>query len=98
MQSDVLIKILKEIRPELEAHGVTHLALFGSRARGDYRPGSDVDLLLDVKVGNRFSLLDLIGVEHMVGDTIGLKANAVMRRSLDDRFREGIKNDIVAIF
>ncbi len=37
--------------PCFESEGVTHMALFGSRARGDNRPDSDVDLLIDIVPG-----------------------------------------------
>ena len=37
---------LDEVREVLLRHGVTHAWLFGSRARGDHRPDSDVDILV----------------------------------------------------
>lgn len=37
---------VEEVRDVLRRHGVTHAWLFGSRARGDFRPDSDVDLLI----------------------------------------------------
>ena len=65
---------------------------------GDNRPDSDIDLLVEVPETNSFSILNLIGVEHAVSDNLGLKANAVMRRSLRDNFRASIEPDIVDIF
>jgi len=47
---------------------VTKLAIFGSRARGDARPDSDLDVLVEVEPDSRFSMLDLIGVEHIIKD------------------------------
>lgn len=98
MQQSELIATLRSLRPRLEAEGVEHLALFGSRARGDNRPDSDIDLLVEVPEEGHFSLLDLIGVEHLVGDTTGLSANAVMRRSLRGEFKANIAPDILEIF
>jgi uncharacterized protein len=98
MQQADLVKSLAALRPQLEAEGVQHLALFGSRARGDHRPDSDIDLLVEVDDRAKFSLLDLIGVEHLVTDTIGIQANAVMRRSLKPRFKLSIEPDILEIF
>lgn len=98
MQRDQLIDRLRRLRPELADRGVTHLALFGSRARGDHRPDSDVDLFLDVERGRKFSLLDLIGIEHQLTDSIGLAANITMRRSLSPEFREKTTPDVVEIF
>lgn len=74
------------------------MVLFGSRARGDNRPESDIDFLLEVDPAAKFSLLDLVGVEHIVSDAIGMPANAFMRRSLDEKFRQSIESDLVAVF
>lgn len=98
MDRQQLIDTLKELRPDLAAEGVTHLAIFGSRARGDHRPDSDVDLLVEVDPSKQFSILDIIGVQHHVTDRTGIAASAVMRRSLKAGFQRRIEKDIVEIF
>ena len=72
--------------------------IFGSRARGDAREDSDIDILIDVDPDAKFSLLDLIGVEHIIEDATGLRAQATMRRSLEPRMAERITDDIVEVF
>ena len=94
----MLLARLASIRPGLEAEGVSHLALFGSRARQDNTETSDIDLLVEVMPASRFSLLDLIGVQHMVEDATGLNANAVMRRSLPPDFSRSIFSDVITVF
>lgn len=89
---------IRALQPELAREGVSHVALFGSRSRGDARLDSDVDLLIDVSEDKPFSLLDLIGVEHAIGDRIGLPVNVVMRRSLVPHFARAIASDIIEIF
>ncbi len=98
MTRDEIIAKLREAAPALKAEGVTGLAIFGSRARGDFRQDSDLDLLVEVAPDSRFSLLNLIGVEHIVEDTLGLPAQATMRRSLDSRMAERIRDDIFEVF
>jgi uncharacterized protein len=98
MQRDVIVEKLRTLRPDLLAEGVVHVALFGSRARGDHSQQSDLDLLLDVDPSSRFSILNLVGVEEIVETATGIPANAFMRRSLDDDFRASIKDDIVEVF
>ena len=98
MNRDLLIEKLKSTRPALEAKGVTHIALFGSRARGDFRPESDVDILLEVEPNSDFSILTLASVQEIVSDATGIVSNAVMRRSLRDKFKAAIAPDIVEIF
>jgi predicted nucleotidyltransferase len=48
MKRDEIIKRLKEREADLRAHGVMHAALFGSAARGEQRPDSDIDILVDL--------------------------------------------------
>jgi len=94
MTRDEIIAKLKQAAPALRAEGVTGLAIFGSRARGD----SDPDVLIDVDPQAKFSLLDLVGVQHIVEDATGLEAQAEMRRSLEPRFAKRIADDVIEVF
>lgn len=98
MSRDHLIRSLAALEPRLRAEGVTRLALFGSRARGDNRADSDIDVAIDVRPESRFSLIDLVGVAHEIEDETGLHANIFMRRSLDDSFRRTLERDGIEIF
>lgn len=93
-----LVAALRALRHVFERQGVTSMALFGSRARRDNRPDSDVDLVINVDENRKFSLIDLIGVEHLIEDTIGIPANIQMRRSLSAEFVGEIDRDGVSIF
>ena len=84
--------------PALRAEGVTGLAIFGSRARGDAREDSDLDVLIDVDPDSKFSLLNLSGVGLIVENATGLKSQVSMRRSLDPRMAARIADDVIEVF
>lgn len=100
LDREELIAELQRLRPAFEREGVKHMALFGSRARRDNRPDSDVDLVIEIsdEADKRFSLLELIGVGHIVEDNVGLEAHVLMRRSLNDSFQWTVGRDQVPVF
>jgi predicted nucleotidyltransferase len=98
MTRDEIIAKIRANAAAIKAEGVTRLAIFGSRARGDQRPESDIDVLIEVPEDSSFSLLNLIGVEHIIEDATGLPAQAMMRRSLEPKMAERITDDIVEVF
>jgi predicted nucleotidyltransferase len=74
-------KVLRATLPELAAsYQVTALGLFGSRLRGDQRPDSDLDVL--VNFDEPPSLLRLIELEQRLGDLLGVKVDLVIQGDL----------------
>jgi predicted nucleotidyltransferase len=83
------------MRPILQRHGVVRAGIFGSVARGEAGPGSDLDLL--VEFGRRTSLLDRAGLKLELEAALGRTVDVVHYRSLYERIREGILAEEVAI-
>jgi uncharacterized protein len=101
MTRDQIIARLRARKPEIRAKGVLHLALFGSRVRGDHRPDSDVDVLVDIDPTLRkFSLLDLAGVKTRLDEILGLDTNIVERKTVKpgSKFAQRMADDIVEVF
>jgi predicted nucleotidyltransferase len=102
MTRDEIISRLKQTAPALRAEGVINLAIFGSRARGDAREDSDLDVSVDIDPEAKPYGLDLIGVLANVERTIqaatAIPIHAAMRRSLEPRFAERIADDVFGVF
>src|SRR6202162_3904337 len=86
------------VTPALKAEGVTRLALFGSRARGDARPDSDLDVLVDTTSRGESPPFDLFKVLHLIEDATGLRAQISMRDLLKPRIAERIPDDLIEVF
>lgn len=98
MRRDEVIARIRAHERELRAMGVAHLALFGSIARGDDRPDSDVDVLIDVEPDRKFSLLNLAGVQLRLADLLGGDVDVVERCALKPRVAERISDDVMEVF
>jgi uncharacterized protein len=98
MRRDEVIRILRQNEPALRARGVEHLALFGSIARDEGRPDSDIDVVVEITSGRGFSLIEQAGLRLYVSDLFGREADVVIRQDLRQRFRARIVGDEVAVF
>src|SRR5882724_139413 len=75
MNKEEVINKLRAHEPELKAAGIVRLAVFGSVARGDNSPESDVDLLADFDKTKRYTLLTMGRLENHLADLLGTKVD-----------------------
>lgn len=61
---------------------ITELALFGSVLREDFRPDSDVDVLVSFAEDARWSLFDLVAMQEEFQDIVGRKVDLVERKAI----------------
>ena len=97
LDRDQLLARLRALQPAFVRAGIARMWLVGSRARGDNRPDSDIDLMVEIDETRKFSLLDLIGVKHIVEDEIGLPADMLMRRSLSPATASSTTRDAIKV-
>jgi predicted nucleotidyltransferase len=75
--------------------GAKRIRLFGSAARGDSGPASDVDFLVDFEPGR--SLLDQGGLLMDLQELLGCKVDVVSERGLRPRYRERVLREAVPL-
>lgn len=87
---------LKRIQPILESGDVEFAGVFGSRARTDARPDSDLDLLVRFK--KPIGLFHLIGLEQNIADELGIPVDLVTEASLCPYIRDRVLRDLQPIY
>ncbi|MBI4903212.1 MAG: nucleotidyltransferase family protein [Acidobacteria bacterium] len=98
MNREEVITILRDHEGELRAAGVVRLSLFGSTARGDRRPESDVDLLAAFDNKRRLSLLDVIHIQNQIADLLGAPVDLLEEGTLKPRVQNSIDAEAVLAF
>jgi predicted nucleotidyltransferase len=98
MEAEAVIAALRAHRAELEAAGILHAGVFGSVARGEARPDSDVDILVDLAKDRPLGVYDFVGLQERIADLVGTKVDLVNRAALRPRMRENVLQDLVSAF
>ena len=62
---------------------IAELALFGSVLRDDFRPESDVDVLVEFAPGASWSLFDNVAMEDELSEILGRNVDLVSRRAVE---------------
>lgn len=97
-----LAELQNRLRPFCEKHPIRRLEIFGSAARGDARPGSDVDLLVTLDDPARVSTAELLEMAGEAEEVVGAPVDFVLRSSLEkspNRFaREHILSSAVRVY
>lgn len=88
--------ISDKIIPILQSQGVLKAALFGSVARGEDQPGSDIDLL--VELTDDKTLLDLVGLKLDLEDSLGGKVDVVTYDSIHPLLKDIILKEQKLIY
>jgi len=77
------------------SYGASNVRVFGSTARGQARPDSDIDLLVDLEPGR--SLLDLGGLLYDLQALLGCPVDVVTEGTLRERIRPSVLKDAVPL-
>ena len=89
---------LKAEEPELRRRGVCHLSVFGSVARGDDRPDSDVDIAVEIEPGRSFSLIRMEDTRLLLEDALGRAVDLGEADSFRPQVRAAFERERVSVF
>ncbi len=96
MTAAELVQIKREEILRIAAqHGATRIRVFGSIARGEARPDSDVDLLVRMERGR--SLFDLVGLWQDLEELLGRKVDVISEGGMSPYIRERILSEAIFI-
>jgi uncharacterized protein len=98
MNRQQILQRLREHETVLRARGVTHAALFGSRARGDARPDSDTDIMIELDPDAAISLFDYAGLKDYIADLFDGPVDVVCSDNLKPYIRPLATSDAVYAF
>lgn len=98
MDREHVITMLRVNESELRAAGILRLSLFGSTARGDDRPDSDIDLLAAFDDNRRISLLDVVGMQEQISRMLGRTVELVEEGTLKPRVQKNVEAEAVRAF
>jgi predicted nucleotidyltransferase len=89
---------LRDFAPAIQAMGATSLYLFGSTARDESRPESDLDIFVDYDPASRFNAFDLIGIKQFLEDELHAAVDITTRDGLHPMLREDIEKTAIRVF
>jgi predicted nucleotidyltransferase len=97
MDRSQVVSLLRAHQTELHGVGVSRLYLFGSVAREQARPDSDVDLFFDTD-NPKFSLIELVDLRERVNAILGVNSDVMTRGSLHPLLRRQIEAEALRVF
>lgn len=98
MNRQEILDRLRDNEPALRARGVIHAALFGSRARGDDRPDSDTDIMIEVAPDVHMTVYDYVGLKDFIASLFEGRVDVVSRDSLKPYVRPAATADAIYAF
>jgi hypothetical protein len=93
-----VLEALKAHEAELRRLGVCHAAVFGSVARGEARPASDVDILVDLDPDRPIGVFEYARLKLYIGELLGGGGDVVNRKSLKPLLRASVLRDSANAF
>jgi predicted nucleotidyltransferase len=98
MDKTAILAKLRENEAVLRAKGVTHVALFGSRARGETHSGSDIDIMIEIAPQAPIGLFEYVAITQYLADLFPEPVDVANRRKLKANVRPTAERDAIYAF
>lgn len=94
-----VIARLRALEPQIRAFHATALYLFGSAARDEHGPDSDIDLFIDYDQGSegKFSFVQLMDLPAFLGDELGRRVELCTRAGLHPQLKDRIVRSAIKV-
>jgi uncharacterized protein len=89
---------LGELETELRRRGIRHLSVFGSVARGEAGPNSDIDLIAELDPGAHIDIFDWVSISALISEHIGQPIDLVRRPKLRPEIAAAAARDEIHAF
>lgn len=99
MRRDEAMSRLKAIEPDIRAFGIRTLSLFGSTARDEAEPRSDIDVFVEPETEAFYGLGNSMGVDRRLTDAFpGVAVGYSTRAGLSKHVRPDVEREAVRVF
>ena len=98
MNRQQILAKLRENEAALRARGVSHTALFGSRARDDARPDSDIDIMVEFDPAARVTVFNYAGLKDYITGLFDGLVDVVSREGLKPYLHPAVMTDAIYAF
>jgi predicted nucleotidyltransferase len=97
MRQDEIIARIRRHAAAIREEGATSLYLFGSAARDEMGPASDIDVFVECDPDRSVSLLHIIGIKHIIEDDLGRRVDITTKESLHPLLKDRILAEAVQV-
>ena len=98
MDRQAILDGLRKHEAALRARGVSHAALFGSRARGDNRPDSDIDIMVEIAPEADIGVFQYVGIVQYLEEMFPATVDVANRAAMKSLVRPNAERDAVYAF
>jgi uncharacterized protein len=98
MNREQVIATLRTHEPELRHRGVLHAALFGSVARNEATPESDIDIMIEIDPEASIGVYEYVAITHYLSDLFPVNVDVANSRRLKAHVKPGAERDAVYAF